>query len=83
MMQPGDSEFERAKTLIGARIRELRLAKGLSQEKLADLAGCDRTYVGMLERKLSNPSLRVLVGIAEALEVPLIALFGRGPSQSA
>ena len=67
---------------FGKRIRELRLANGLSQEKLADLAGCDRTYVGMLERKLSNPSLRVLVAIAEALGVPFSDLFGQAPPLS-
>ena len=68
-------EFERAQAIIAERIRELRLAQGLSQEKLADLAGCDRTYVGMLERRLSNPSLRVLTQIAEALAVPFEVLF--------
>ena len=81
-MQPGSGEFERTKELIGVRIRELRLARGMSQEKLADLAGCDRTYVGMLERKLSNPSLRVLVAIAGALGVPLQTLFASEPSNS-
>lgn len=82
MTQLEGSEFEKARAVIAARIRELRLEKGLSQEKLADLAGCDRTYVGMLEQKLGNPSLRVLVGIARALQVPLNALFVHGRSQS-
>ena len=43
MTQTGSGEFEKAKQLIGVRIRELRLAKGLSQERLAAMAGCDRT----------------------------------------
>jgi len=79
-MESGNGEFGRAKELIGIRIRELRLAKGISQEKLADLAGCDRTYVGMLDRKLTNPSLRVLARIAEALEVPLHELVAPATS---
>ena len=83
MTQLEGSEFEKARAVIAARIRELRLEKGLSQEKLADLAGCDRTYVGMLERKLGNPSLRVLVEIARALEVPVNALLVPGKSQPA
>ena len=78
MMRPEGSEFENARGIIAARIRELRLARGLSQEKLADLAGCDRTYVGMLERRQGNPSLRILVRIAEALAVPVHALFSPG-----
>ena len=41
-------------------VRELRLESGLSQAKLADIAGCDRTYVSMLERKLGNPSLAMI-----------------------
>ena len=81
-MQPGSDEFQRIRQIIGIRIRELRVARGLSQERLADLAGCDRTYVGMLERKQGNPSLRVLGRIAEALEVPVDALFAPGPAQS-
>ena len=80
MMQPGKDQFERAKELIGARIRELRLAKGLSQEQLTALAGCDRTYVGMLERRQGNPSLSVLAGIAEALDISLVDLLASNPS---
>jgi len=60
-------EFNRAREAVAVNIRALRKAKGWSQEKLADEAGIDRTYVGMLERKLGNPSLRVLSAIAAAL----------------
>lgn len=35
---------------FGSRIRELRLARGLSQEQLAELTGFHRTYIGMIER---------------------------------
>lgn len=66
-MRSGTNEFERARRVIGPRIRELRKSKGLSQEQLADLAGCDRTYVGMLERQQGNPSLSVLASVASAL----------------
>ena len=70
-MRSGTTEFERARRVIGSRIRELRKAKGLSQEQLADLAGCDRTYVGMLERQQGNPSLSVLAAIASALDATM------------
>lgn len=35
---------------FGARVRELRTARGLSQEQLAELTGFHRTYIGMIER---------------------------------
>ena len=51
------------------RIRELRLAKGISQEALADLAGVHRTYMGSVERGERNISLENIVKIARALKV--------------
>lgn len=67
--------YQRVRDVVAERIRMLRQAKKLSQEELADLAGCHRTYVGMIERGEGNPSLRVLVSIAEALEVDLTDLL--------
>ena len=75
-MAPENAEFDTAKQVVAARLRELRQARGLSQEQLADLAGCHRTYVGMLERKQGNPSLLVLGKLADALGVNLGSLFG-------
>ena len=42
---------------FGERLRAVRLAFGLSQEALADLAGFDRTYVSLVERGRRNISL--------------------------
>jgi len=69
MARPESAQYDRVRDTIAVRIRELRLAKGLSQEALADLAGCHRTYIGMLERKKLNPSLQVLVSVAGALDI--------------
>ena len=57
------------KKLVGLRIRELRLAKGISQEALADEAGVHRTYMGSVERGERNISLENIVKIAHALRV--------------
>lgn len=59
---------------FGTAVRRLRIVKGLSQEKLAELTGLHRTYVGGIERGERNPSLLNLLRLAEALEVPLSVL---------
>ena len=60
---------------FGKRLRELRLARRLSQEKLAFKSGMHRTYLGSIERGERNPSLKNIAAIAEALGVSLSQLF--------
>jgi transcriptional regulator with XRE-family HTH domain len=60
---------------LGARVREERIKRGLSQEKFAELADVHRTYVGMIERGEKNISLRNLEKIAKALDLPLHSLL--------
>ncbi len=60
---------------FGHRIRELREAKGLSQEELAFKVGVHRTYLGGIERGERNPSLKNIDLIANALEISLAELF--------
>ena len=67
---------------FGAHLRELRQQRGLSQERLAELAGLHRTYLGGIERGERNVSLINLVAIANALDLSLTALFeGLGDGQ--
>ena len=54
---------------FGRRIRELRIGRGLSQEKLAELTGFHRTYIGMVERGERNISLSNLGVFAKAFEM--------------
>jgi transcriptional regulator with XRE-family HTH domain len=61
--------------LLGKRIRELRKAKGLSQEAFADQCGLDRTYVGGIERGERNVAVLNLARIAESLGVSISELF--------
>jgi transcriptional regulator with XRE-family HTH domain len=63
---------------LGRRVRELRDAKGWSQERLAEAAYLDRSYVAGIERGLRNPSVRSLVKIAGALKVSVQDLFQDG-----
>ena len=60
---------------IGAKIRELRLAKGYSQEGIADASGMGRTYMGRVERGEQNISIQNLIQIAFALEVEVAELL--------
>ena len=66
---------------FGGRVRELRKARGLSQEELAHRAGLHYTYVGGIERGERNPALVNIGRIAAALKVPLAELFSGLPSR--
>lgn len=61
--------------LVGARIRDLRKTKDLSQESLAEKAGFNPSYIGFIERAERNISLKNLEKIAHALDVSVNELF--------
>ncbi len=54
---------------FGQRIRTLRTARGLSQEKLAELTGFHRTYIGMIERGERNLSLTNVAVFAKTFRI--------------
>jgi transcriptional regulator with XRE-family HTH domain len=54
---------------VGFNIRTIRQESGISQEKLAALAGLHRAYVGQIERGEKNIGLKNLEKIAKALKV--------------
>lgn len=60
---------------VGQRIRSYRTQLGLSQEKLAELAGCHPTYIGQLERGEKNATLESVEKVASSLEISLSKLF--------
>jgi transcriptional regulator with XRE-family HTH domain len=60
---------------FGLRVKELRLASGLSQEAFADHASIARSYMSRIERGMANPSLDAIEGLARALGVDVSAFF--------
>jgi ribosome-binding protein aMBF1 (putative translation factor) len=61
---------------LGRHVRDLRTAKGWSQEEFADLCGLDRSYVSGIERGVRNISVLSLAKVAKALGVTPASLLG-------
>ena len=55
--------------VIGAVIRNQRIAKGKTQEVICGLAGLDRTHYSKIERGLRSPTIETLFRIAHALDM--------------
>src|ERR1700758_3184222 len=60
---------------IGAKLRELRLAKNLSQGDILKRTGLFRCYTSRVENGHSVPTVETLEKYAHALEIPLYRLF--------
>ena len=56
---------------FGNKIKTLRKNAGISQEKLADLAGIDRTYISSIEKGERNVSVVIIEKLSQALKVSI------------
>jgi transcriptional regulator with XRE-family HTH domain len=54
---------------LGQNVRQIRETNHLTQEKLAEFAGLDPTYISGIERGLRNPGIRNVAKIAKALGI--------------
>ena len=61
--------------IFSKNVRQYRINKGLSQEKLAELAGLHRTYISALECQRRNISIDNIQKIADALDIDAYLLF--------
>jgi transcriptional regulator with XRE-family HTH domain len=52
---------------LGRNVRQRREASGLTQEKLAELASLDPTYISGIERGVRNPGIKNVARLAKAL----------------
>ena len=66
---------ETAVAALGRRVRALRDTKKWSQERLAEQADLDRSYIAGIEVGARNPSVKVLERLAIALSVRIPDLF--------
>lgn len=60
---------------MGARIRRLRKARGMSQQDVADKARLTRVFITRLEAGQQDPSLSTINAIAQALNVSAAELM--------
>ena len=55
--------------LLGKNVRQARERRELTQEKLAEIAEIDPTYVSGIERGLRNPGIKNVAKLAKALGI--------------
>jgi transcriptional regulator with XRE-family HTH domain len=67
--------------MIGERIRQLRIQKGLSHDDVEKASGLLGSYISRVEHGRTVPSLETLERFASALEVPLYCLFFSGEDE--
>ena len=69
--------IEEVRATLAMNLRTIRLSKGITQERLALDAGVDRTVVSKIERAVANPSIEILLKLANQLDVDLNDLFAK------
>jgi transcriptional regulator with XRE-family HTH domain len=71
--------------IFGQRLRELRLARKLTQTQLAERCGSSYPFISNLERGVKVPSLTMVLRLAEALECrvyDLVKVFDASATQA-
>ena len=66
---------------VGARVRQLRRVRRLTQEQLAERAGLSHKFLGEVERGRGNPTLTTLAALSDALGVQLADLLAIEPER--
>lgn len=66
-----DTEIEKIKNVLSRNIKHYRKIRRISQQALANMCGLHRTYISDLENAKCNPTLGVLMVLANCLGVSL------------
>jgi|GEM_PF-6397830 len=64
-----NTKVKSTRSNLAAIVRDIRIAKGYSQEQLANIIGVDRKTINRIENEHFSPSLENLVKIFEVLEI--------------
>lgn len=73
-----DEEIEKKKRVLSGNIKHYRKLRRISQQALANMCGLHRTYISDLENAKCNPTLSVLMVMADCLGVSLADLLNEG-----
>ena len=65
------------RAIVARNIRRLRAERDITQEELAERAGLNRNYVGMIEREENAPTVDTLEKLSEVLQVEPTSLLQR------
>jgi transcriptional regulator with XRE-family HTH domain len=66
-----DEDLEKMKHILSGNIKHYRKIKRISQQSLANMCGLHRTYISDLENAKCNPTLSVLMIVAQCLGIKL------------
>ncbi len=62
-------------TLLGSKIKEARISKGLTQDLLAEMVNCNTSHISNIENSHTKVSLNILLSIANALDTTIDLLL--------
>lgn len=74
-LEAKDADVDDPLPQFGSNLRKARLARGLSQERLAHLCGLNMTHVARIERAEREPGIRTVSKLARGLDVRASVLF--------
>jgi len=80
-VEPSDADAFAA--ALGALLRSARAKRGITRRQLAEQSGASERYLAQIESGQGNPSVTILKGIADALDVPVAELLPRNGRRSA
>lgn len=66
---------------LGAELTHLRTRRRWSQQKLAEIAGYDESYIRQMERGTKSATLRTLSNLASALSISVSILIKRAEAR--
>jgi XRE family transcriptional regulator, regulator of sulfur utilization len=85
LYSPKESSLQRLRCdltqALAIRVRQVRLARGWTQEELAHRVGLSASYIGEIERHHASPTVNVLGGLARAFWVDPVELLKRAPKR--